>query len=252
MLTTAQQFPDEGEKWKIRAPRELTRVRPTSSPFCIIQKLNDPCRTSYWICRRSSGRRLPAPSGGHQRAVRRRGEIRGRSAMFSLEVYKSKIECEFIQVLLQKVILAKVCCLVGFRLSKFTQTWLVVSPGEVYPPSFCGGAAHHHPTSRIVSPRSLYKTTTNQCSCQMGDMRSLKADEYEGWEIYPQNCSYSLLGCDTSRSHQRLSRQSKELFVENDESTFEFMALGTERTGTVWPATNQSLILTKQQIATAM
>ncbi len=62
-------------------------------------------------------------------------------------------------------------------------------------------------------------------------MCSLSAGEYEGWEIYPQNIPLASLEVDASRSNRRISQLSKELFIENHESTFEYMDLGAPKIG---------------------
>ena len=62
-------------------------------------------------------------------------------------------------------------------------------------------------------------------------MSSLSADEYEGWEVYPQNLPFTSLEVDAPRSNRRISQLSKELFVANHESTFGYMGLGEPKTG---------------------
>lgn len=61
-------------------------------------------------------------------------------------------------------------------------------------------------------------------------MCSLSADEYEGWEVYPQNLPVASLEVDASRGNRRISQLSKELFVANHESTFGYMGLGAPKT----------------------
>jgi hypothetical protein len=62
-------------------------------------------------------------------------------------------------------------------------------------------------------------------------MCSLNADEYDGWEVYPQNLRFIPLEVDAARSNRRISQLSKELFVANHESTFGYMDLGAPKTG---------------------
>lgn len=62
-------------------------------------------------------------------------------------------------------------------------------------------------------------------------MRSLNADEYEGWEVYPQNLRLPALEVDAFRSNLRISQLSKELFVANNESSFGYLGLGAQKTG---------------------
>jgi hypothetical protein len=62
-------------------------------------------------------------------------------------------------------------------------------------------------------------------------MCSSKADEYEGWEVYPQNLPLASLAVDASRSNCQISQLSQELFVANDESTFGYMGMGASMTG---------------------
>ncbi|RFU31765.1 hypothetical protein B7463_g4560, partial [Scytalidium lignicola] len=55
-------------------------------------------------------------------------------------------------------------------------------------------------------------------------MSHLDADEFDGWDTYPQNLGLSLLDIDASRIDRRISQLTKELFVDKDESTFRWVA----------------------------
>ncbi|KAJ6272007.1 hypothetical protein PSV08DRAFT_408869 [Bipolaris maydis] len=57
-------------------------------------------------------------------------------------------------------------------------------------------------------------------------MCPLQADDNYGGERYPQNLGLASLDSDASRHDARLSQLSKQLFVANDDSTFEFTAIG--------------------------
>lgn len=72
-------------------------------------------------------------------------------------------------------------------------------------------------------------------------MLTLSADDYEGWEIYPQSLSVAQVELDASRSNRRISQLSKELFVANDESEFAFMSLSACKEGT-YPVSRPSAL----------
>ena len=50
-------------------------------------------------------------------------------------------------------------------------------------------------------------------------------DDNDGWKRYPQNLGFAPLESDASRNDTKISHLSKDLFVANDESTFEFTAI---------------------------
>ncbi|EMD91849.1 hypothetical protein COCHEDRAFT_1154873 [Bipolaris maydis C5] len=62
-------------------------------------------------------------------------------------------------------------------------------------------------------------------------MCPLQADDNYGGERYPQNLGLASLDSDASRHDARLSQLSKQLFVANDDSTFEFTAIGVPHDG---------------------
>lgn len=57
-------------------------------------------------------------------------------------------------------------------------------------------------------------------------------DEYAGWEAYPQSLCFSSIEVDDRRSNHRISQLTDQLFVEKDESRFEYLELDAPRTGT--------------------
>ena len=77
----------------------------------------------------------------------------------------------------------------------------------------------------------MYKTRIGQSAQQTEKMSSLSVDEYEGWEVYPQNLPFTSLEVDAPRSNRRISQLSKELFVANHESTFGYMGLSEPKAG---------------------
>jgi hypothetical protein len=62
-------------------------------------------------------------------------------------------------------------------------------------------------------------------------MAFLSNNEYQGWEIYPQNLGLSLLDTNASMSDERLSRLTNELFVEKEESNFTYLNLDVVNAG---------------------
>jgi hypothetical protein len=76
-----------------------------------------------------------------------------------------------------------------------------------------------------------FKAGSDQEHSNTEQMCSLNADEYDGWEIYPQNLRFIPLEVDAARSNWRISQLSKELFVANHESTFGYMDFSTPETG---------------------
>jgi hypothetical protein len=56
-------------------------------------------------------------------------------------------------------------------------------------------------------------------------------DEFEGWEVYPQNLRLSSLDVDDARIADRISRHAKELFVDKSASTFKHLELGASKQG---------------------
>jgi hypothetical protein len=56
-------------------------------------------------------------------------------------------------------------------------------------------------------------------------------DSNDGWKRYPQNLRLAPLESDASRNDTRISRLTKDLFVANNESTFEFIAIGVADNG---------------------
>ena len=55
-------------------------------------------------------------------------------------------------------------------------------------------------------------------------MRPLDAKD---WERYPQNLHLAASDLEASRINTRISQLSKDLFVANPQSTFEYTAIGT-------------------------
>lgn len=51
-------------------------------------------------------------------------------------------------------------------------------------------------------------------------------DEFDGWEVYPQNLRLSSLDVDDARVADRISRHAEELFVDKSASTFKHLELG--------------------------
>ncbi|KAF2682038.1 hypothetical protein K458DRAFT_433038 [Lentithecium fluviatile CBS 122367] len=70
-----------------------------------------------------------------------------------------------------------------------------------------------------------------QNSYQTGQIYPTERDEYANWETYPQNLHVSPLGVDAYRSSHQIDRLSKELFVANHESSFDFLAMDPPRDG---------------------
>jgi hypothetical protein len=56
-------------------------------------------------------------------------------------------------------------------------------------------------------------------------------DSNDGWKGYPQNLDLAPLESDACRNSTRISQLSKDLFVANNESTFEFMAIDVTNNG---------------------
>lgn len=56
-------------------------------------------------------------------------------------------------------------------------------------------------------------------------------DEFDGWEVYPQNLRLSSLDVDDARIADRISRHAKELFVDKSASTFKHLELGAPNQG---------------------
>ena len=56
-------------------------------------------------------------------------------------------------------------------------------------------------------------------------------DSNDDWKRYPQNLRLAPLESDASRNDIRISRLSKDLFVADNESTFEFIAIGVTNNG---------------------
>jgi hypothetical protein len=56
-------------------------------------------------------------------------------------------------------------------------------------------------------------------------------DSNDDWERYPQNLRLVPLESDASRNDTRIRQLSKDLFVANNESTFEFIAIGVPNNG---------------------
>lgn len=54
---------------------------------------------------------------------------------------------------------------------------------------------------------------------------------FKGWEIYPQNLHLSSLDVDDARIASRISRLAKELFVDNNASTFRYFELSAANQG---------------------
>ena len=57
-------------------------------------------------------------------------------------------------------------------------------------------------------------------------MSTLQFNDNDGWEIYPENLSRSPPDLEASRNSSRISQLSKDLFVANQESTFQYVAIG--------------------------
>jgi hypothetical protein len=58
-----------------------------------------------------------------------------------------------------------------------------------------------------------------------------KFDSNDDWKGYPQNLGFAPLESDACRNNTRISQLSKDLFVANNESTFEFMAIDVTNNG---------------------
>jgi hypothetical protein len=56
-------------------------------------------------------------------------------------------------------------------------------------------------------------------------------DEFDGWEVYPQNLRLSSLDVDVTRIADRISRHAKGLFVDKSASTFKHLELGAPNQG---------------------
>lgn len=56
-------------------------------------------------------------------------------------------------------------------------------------------------------------------------------NEFDGWEIYPQNLHLRSLDVDDARIARRISELSKELFVDKDASNFGYLKLGDSNEG---------------------
>ena len=56
-------------------------------------------------------------------------------------------------------------------------------------------------------------------------------DSNDDWKRYPQNLRLAPLESDASLNDIRISRLSKDLFVADNESTFEFIAIGVTNNG---------------------
>ena len=56
-------------------------------------------------------------------------------------------------------------------------------------------------------------------------------DSNDDWKRYPQNLRLAPLESDASRNDIMISRLSKDLFVADNESTFEFIAIGVTNNG---------------------
>ena len=56
-------------------------------------------------------------------------------------------------------------------------------------------------------------------------------DEFDGWEVYPQNLHLSPLDVDDARIASRISRLAKGLFVDSNASTFSYLELGAPNQG---------------------
>jgi len=91
-----------------------------------------------------------------------------------------------------------------------------------------------------------------QNSYQTGQIYPTERDEYANWETYPQNLHVSPLGVDAYRSSHQIDRLSKELFVANHESSFDFLAMDPPRDGKYLQHMLANSQLTCQQIAAAM
>ena len=57
-------------------------------------------------------------------------------------------------------------------------------------------------------------------------MSNLQFNDDDGWERYPENLSRAPPELEASRNSTRISQLSKDLFVANQESTFQYMAIG--------------------------
>jgi len=62
-------------------------------------------------------------------------------------------------------------------------------------------------------------------------MSQICPEEFDGWEIYPQNLRLSSLDVDDSRIARRLNQFSKELFVDKDATSFGYLELGDQNKG---------------------
>ena len=62
-------------------------------------------------------------------------------------------------------------------------------------------------------------------------MCSSRFDSNDDWKRYPQNLVLAPLEPDACRNNTRISQLSKDLFVANNESTFEFIAIDVTNNG---------------------
>lgn len=62
-------------------------------------------------------------------------------------------------------------------------------------------------------------------------MCPLRFDSNDDWKRYPRSLRLAPLESDASRNDTRISRLSKDLFVANNESAFEFIAIGVANNG---------------------
>ncbi|KAF1927264.1 uncharacterized protein M421DRAFT_65877 [Didymella exigua CBS 183.55] len=80
-------------------------------------------------------------------------------------------------------------------------------------------------------------------------MCSSRFPSNDDWKRYPQNLCLGSLESDASRNNTRISRLSKDLFVANDESTFEFIAIDTPNNGKASSFIDQSYTWSRLRIS---
>jgi hypothetical protein len=62
-------------------------------------------------------------------------------------------------------------------------------------------------------------------------MLDFATDHYAGWESYPQKLDFPVLEVDASRCDERISKAADSLFVDKDESEFEYLVLEPPQEG---------------------
>jgi hypothetical protein len=62
-------------------------------------------------------------------------------------------------------------------------------------------------------------------------MPDFAANEFAGWESYPQELKFPVLEADASRCNERITENADGLFVDKSESRFEGLILESPRAG---------------------